>query len=88
MAYKIAFTQYAERQFKKLPHEIKQRVRDYILDLIALDNPYDRGHSLTGNWSGFWRYRIGDWRIITKIEKNQLLILVVEIGHRSSVYYS
>jgi mRNA interferase RelE/StbE len=51
------------------------------------DNPRDLGKALTGSILGaFWRYRIGDYRIICEIQDNKLCVLVVEIGNRREVY--
>lgn len=44
------------------------------------------GKALSGNKAGFWRYRVGDYRIICDIEDEELVILVVEVNHRSKVY--
>ncbi len=55
-------------------------------EVQALDDPRSRGHALTGELSGLWRYRVGDWRIICKIKDTELIILVVDLGHRRSIY--
>lgn len=53
--------------------------------LALLDNPKQIGKALQGELSEYWAYRVGDYRILTKHENNQLIILVVEIGHRKEV---
>lgn len=45
-----------------------------------------QGKPLTGNFAGLWRYRVGDYRIVCSIEDNEVLVLVVDVDHRSSVY--
>lgn len=50
------------------------------------DNPRSTGHGLAGPLSGLWRYRVGDYRIICDIQDHKLVVLVVEIGHRSDIY--
>ena len=55
-------------------------------NLEGCSNPRQRGKGLTANRSGQWRYRVGDYRIIAKIEDDRVLILVLEVGHRSEVY--
>ena len=60
---------------KKTIHQISQ-----------LDNPRSMGKALSSNKTGFWRYRVGDYRIICDIEDAVLVILVVEVNHRSKVY--
>ena len=86
MTYNVLLTAYAEKQFKKLPKDMKLRIVEYLENLAKLDDPTFKGDALTGKWKGHWKYRIGDYRIISKIEKNDLLVMVVEIGHRSSIY--
>lgn len=49
-------------------------------------DPYAEGKALTGKWSGYWRYRVSDYRIICKLENKKLIVTVVRLGHRSSVY--
>lgn len=49
-------------------------------------DPRAPGKALTGRFSGLWRYRVGDYRIICKIEDDRLVVLVVEVGHRRDIY--
>lgn len=55
-------------------------------NLQGCDNPRSKGKGLTANRSGEWRYRIGDYRLITEIQDDKIVILVVSIGHRSNIY--
>jgi mRNA interferase RelE/StbE len=50
------------------------------------DDPRDLGTALTGDFKGCWRYRVGDYRIICSLEDQELIVLVLEIGHRREVY--
>jgi len=54
--------------------------------LANLDNPRQYGKSLEGKFKGLWRYRVGNYRIICDIRDTEVLIIAVEIGHRSKVY--
>ena len=54
--------------------------------VATLDNPRDRGKALTGEWAGHWRYRVGDYRVIARIEGSRVVILVVAVGHRREIY--
>ena len=54
--------------------------------VCKLDDPAARGKALTGLYVGHWRYRVGDYRLICRIVHQQLLVSVVELGHRSAVY--
>ncbi|MFA5920245.1 MAG: type II toxin-antitoxin system RelE/ParE family toxin [Methylococcaceae bacterium] len=54
--------------------------------LASLDDPRQLGKALQGQYAGYWRYRVGDYRLICHLENEELIILVVEIGHRKDVY--
>ena len=86
MHWKIDFTEQADRELLSLDKPIRERIRKYVRDLEKLDNPRMRGEPLNGILSEFWKYRVGDYRLICRIQDDKLLILVVKIGHRSEVY--
>jgi mRNA interferase RelE/StbE len=87
MAWSIEFSDEADRDFAKLDKPIQTRIFRYLHGRIALANdPRDFGKPLRHGLAGKWSYRVGDYRILCHIEENKLLVLVVEIGHRSSVY--
>lgn len=72
---------------KKLGHTAQKRILSYLKDkIMTLDDPRSLGKPLTGGLSELWRYRVGDYRILAKIEDYQFLILVVHVGHRKNVY--
>lgn len=52
----------------------------------SCSDPRQRGKGLTENLSGLWRYRVGDYRVICEIQADRLVVLVVRINHRSTVY--
>ncbi|AEQ51969.1 addiction module toxin, RelE/StbE family [Pelagibacterium halotolerans B2] len=54
--------------------------------VARLDDPRQAGSALMGQLSGYWRYRIGDYRVLCRIIDGELLVLVVEVGHRREVY--
>lgn len=83
---KVVFTDNAEKQFLKLDKPIQQQIQKFILKLQTLENPRERGKALVGNLAGFWRYRVGDYRLLCRIIDNELVITVVEVGHRKEVY--
>ena len=68
--------------------QIARRILTFLRDRVAkLDDPRSIGEALRGSELGeFWKYRVGDYRIISRIEDKQLLILVVRIGNRRDVY--
>jgi mRNA interferase RelE/StbE len=88
MAWKIELSQEADRQLDKLDPQIVRRILKFLHERVAqLDNPRSIGEALHGSKLGeFWRYRVGDYRLICSIEDKLVLILVLRIGHRREVY--
>ena len=87
MKYKILFEKNADKQLKKID-TTQQRI---IVNWIAknLENTRDPrifGKSLKGNLKNYWRYRVGDYRIIAKINDDEVRILIIEVGHRKDIY--
>ena len=83
---KVILTDTFKKQLKKLDAAISKRVLDYLEQVELLDNPRSRGKALTSNLSGLWRYRVGNYRILCRIRDDELIITVIEIAHRSTVY--
>jgi mRNA interferase RelE/StbE len=88
MAWRIEFADSAAKQLRKLDPQVTKRVLTFLRDRIApLDDPRSIGEALRGKELGdFWKYRVGDWRIIADIEDGVVLITVVRIGNRREVY--
>ena len=88
MAWKIEFDPLADREIDRLDPEIARRIVKFLHGRLAkLDDPRSMGAALTGPRFGeFWKYRVGDYRVIARIEDKILRILVVKIGNRSVVY--
>jgi mRNA interferase RelE/StbE len=88
LAWIIKYTDSARKQLKKLDRQSAQRILDFMDDRIASsDNPRDIGKGLTGSALGtYWRYRVGDYRIICEIQDQQLLVVVVQLGNRKEIY--
>lgn len=88
MAWKIEFDPAAERELDKLDPQIARRILRFLIDRVAvLDDPRSIGEALKGSkLGGFWKYRVGDYRIISNIEDGALKVLVVKIGNRREVY--
>ena len=80
MKYKVIIRQKAEKQLNKLDDSMKLKIMRYIKqNLNNTDNPKKFGKALRYNLKGFWRYRVENYRIIAKIEKDELVILIVQI---------
>ena len=88
MAWTISYTATARKQLRKLDKQTARRILDFLDERVAgAQNPRDTGKALTGPLLGtFWRYRVGDYRIICEIQDGKLCVLVIEIGHRRDVY--
>lgn len=86
MAWTLEFDANARKQFRKLPPQIGNRIVDGLETVALLENPRDRGKAIAGEWAGHWRYRIGDYRVIARIEDGRMVIVVVALGHRREVY--
>ncbi|CUX41366.1 conserved hypothetical protein [Agrobacterium genomosp. 13 str. CFBP 6927] len=84
LTWKIEFQRAAIKQLGKLTKSDTNRIVSFLADRIAEDdNPRRTGAALQGSELGnFWRYRVGDYRIICDIQDHKLVVLVVEIGHR------
>lgn len=83
MTYRVLYTREAASRIGRLDASVKERVRKAI---IRLSEHPELGKRLTGLLSDRWSYRVGDWRVLYKIRKSELLILVMTIGHRRDVY--
>ena len=87
MSYSVRYTKKAIQSLKKLDRPILILIKSWIeKNLVDTDNPRRLGKGLTSNRSGQWRYRVGNYRILAEIEDRELIILVIEVGHRSIVY--
>ena len=87
MAWTIDYTDSAKQQLRKLDKQTARRIIDYMDERIApLEDPRSTGRALRGPLGEFWRYRVGDCRVICHIQDGALRVLVVRIGKRSEVY--
>lgn len=86
MNYRIVTTKNFDKEFKKLDNSIKILILKYLKKLESTENPKAYGKELSGNFSGLYRFRINNYRLITKIQDNILIIYALSIGHRSSIY--
>ena len=86
MTWKIKIGSKAAKSLKALDRPAKQRIEQFIDQLALADNPRQTGKALKGSLKGLWRYRIGDYRLICQIRDDELIILVLEIGHRKAIY--
>ena len=88
MAWKIEVSAGAERELSKLDPQHAKRILNFLKDRVAnLENPRSIGKALQGSRLGeLWRYRVGDFRLICKIEDDRVVVLVLLVGHRKETY--
>jgi addiction module toxin, relE/stbE family len=86
LAWRAELSPRALKQLSKLDKPTARRIIDYLREIASGEDPHSQGKELTGNLAGFWRYRVGNYRIIASIEDDELLILAITIDHRSQIY--
>lgn len=87
MSYSLYFTDKALKQLKKMDKATAALIIGWLeKNVQGCDNPRLHGKPLTANRIGQWRYRIGDYRVITEIEDNRLVVIVITVGHRREIY--
>ncbi|MBQ8636588.1 MAG: type II toxin-antitoxin system RelE/ParE family toxin [Clostridia bacterium] len=87
MTYKVRFTEKAKKDLKKLDKHTAALILGWIRkNLENCENPRLHGKALSANRSGQWRYRVGDYRLLAKIEDENITILLLNIGHRREIY--
>lgn len=87
LAWRIEYDAIAQKQLRKFDRTAAARiVRKLQSDLDRHGDPRAFEDALVGEWTGFWRYRIGDYRVIARIEDQRVTVYVIEVGHRGDIY--
>jgi mRNA interferase RelE/StbE len=87
MAWKVDISPTALKQLGKLDKPIVDRILNFLRQRVEkLEDPRQLGARLQGALSGFWKYRVGDYRLICSLEHDRLVVLVLRIGHRREIY--
>lgn len=88
MGYRVEFDPAALKELKRLDRPVQQRLVGFLRTRIAtLDDPRSLGEPLAGARLGsFWKYRVGDWRIICDIQDEHIVVRVLRLGNRREVY--
>lgn len=87
MIYKVEFSEEGKKNLKKLDSFSQKLIMKWIhKNLLDATNPRTHRKELKGELKGFWRYRVGDYRILADIQDDIVTILVVKMGHRREIY--
>lgn len=88
MAWRVELSDSAARQLRKLDPQIAKRLLTFLRDRVAgLEDPRSMGEALRGkDFGDFWKYRVGDWRIIADLDDGVMLVTVIRLGNRREVY--
>ena len=85
--FTIKYEDKAAKQLKKIDKATRKIIKTWIeKNIIGTNNPRQQGKALTGNLKGYWRYRIGDYRLIVEIKDKECVVIAISIGHRKEVY--
>lgn len=87
MTYRLITTDKFDKSFKKLDRQTQRIIKSWIeKNLMNCENPRLFGKALRANRSGQWRYRVGDYRILAEICDQEIVLILVDVGHRSQIY--
>jgi len=87
LTWTIEYTATARRRLRKLDKQMARRIVDTMSERVAvLENPRNLGKALTGPMGEFWRFRVGNYRVVCDIQDDVLRVLVVRVGSRDRVY--
>ena len=88
MVWQIEFDPDALKDLRKLDKPIQIRLVGFLRTRVSsLSNPREIGEALSGQRLGsYWKYRVGDWRIICDVQDQKILVRVLRIGNRREVY--
>lgn len=87
LEFKVVYSRDAQKKLQKMDKQTVKRIIEWIeYRLVNCENPRLWGEALMGNFSTFWKYRIGNYRLICEIKDTELIIQVIEIGNRKEIY--
>ncbi len=86
MSYKVSLSDKAEDDFARLDKSVQKQIFKYLKKLEEREDPRSLGEQLQANLSSFWKYRVGDYRLVAEIQEGKLIVLVLVIAHRREVY--
>ncbi|MDR0950960.1 MAG: type II toxin-antitoxin system RelE/ParE family toxin [Candidatus Ancillula sp.] len=85
--YKVKINKHCLKQFKRLDKQTAVRIQQWLFKNVHnSENPRQHGKALVGERRDQWRYRVGNYRIICRIEDEELIVLALKVAHRKEVY--
>ena len=86
MNWEIVLSDKVKKQLSKLDDQTKHKILNFLYQDSLRVSPKSSGKILKGNLKKFWRYRVGDYRIICEMRNKEFIVLVIDVGHRNNVY--
>lgn len=86
MTWKVDYAPRAANAMRKLDKPVARRIFDSLERLATPEDPTRSCKALTGPMTGLWRLRVGDYRVILDIRRGDVVIVALDLGHRSTIY--
>lgn len=87
MTYKVVYEKKAIKSLSKIDKGQQKMILAWIeKNLVGTDNPKQYGKALKGSLKEYWRYRVGNYRILADIQDDEVKIIIFNIGHRREIY--
>jgi mRNA interferase RelE/StbE len=86
LVWTVKLSKEAEKELSLFDKPVREKIVAFLERLLLYPSPRSIGKALKGEWSGRWRYSVGDYRIICRIHDEVLVVEAVKIGHRREVY--
>jgi mRNA interferase RelE/StbE len=85
LIYNVLWSEESIKNLQKIDKSIAKKIKEKIINYLAKD-PINLGKPLTGDFKNLYRYRFNNFRIIYAINKNEIIISILKIGHRKDIY--
>jgi len=85
LAWTVRLTESAKKQLAKIDKTAAKRITSYLKSRVS-EEPRSQGKTLKGPFKAYWRYRVGDYRIICELKDDDMVVLVIDMGHKKDIY--
>ena len=87
MRYSVKYKKSAEKKLNKLDPPVREKIKKWVeKNLEGCENPRHTGKSLDGDWYGYWRYRVGNYRLVAQIVDSEIIIFIVNVDKGNDIY--